>query len=382
MKILYLASVRIPNEKASGLAIMRQCEAFAKIGHEVTLLKPHRNNHIREDAFAFYGIGTHFAIREFPSVDLVDTFWKFGFYLTRFSQMLVSFAALLKNRNDFDLLYARDPWMLVLPTIFLKKKTIVWEAHQVQKGFFVKMIANNVSEIICISNGLKQHYEKIAPKQKIAVEPSGVNMEQFKNAPSQSDARKFLGIPPEPKVVGYIGKYKTMGEEKGIDDLVQAFATVHREVPDTHLLIAGLEAHEIPLIQTVCVSLGIEESAVSLLSLAQKDFVMYVQATDVLVMNYPDTEHYRNFMSPTKLFAYMASGKIVVTSDLPSVREIVDNSMVIFIKSNNTESLVGKIQQLVVNNNNGLASPQIRIAYMEQFTWVARSKRILARLEK
>jgi hypothetical protein len=40
MKILYLADIRLPTEKAHGLQIMKTCEALAKQGVVVTLLVP------------------------------------------------------------------------------------------------------------------------------------------------------------------------------------------------------------------------------------------------------------------------------------------------------------------------------------------------------
>ena len=77
MNILYIASVRIPNEKTSGLPIMRQCEAFADLKHSVTLLRPYRRNHIVEEPFEFYGIEKNFNLVTMGSVDFVDMFWNF-----------------------------------------------------------------------------------------------------------------------------------------------------------------------------------------------------------------------------------------------------------------------------------------------------------------
>ncbi len=37
MKILYIANIRLPTEKAHGIQIMKMCEAFAHAGAEVEL---------------------------------------------------------------------------------------------------------------------------------------------------------------------------------------------------------------------------------------------------------------------------------------------------------------------------------------------------------
>ena len=62
MKIAYVANARIPTEKAHGLQIMEMCRAFARNGHEVTLVVPKRRNVIKEDPFLYYDIEPCFEI--------------------------------------------------------------------------------------------------------------------------------------------------------------------------------------------------------------------------------------------------------------------------------------------------------------------------------
>ena len=54
MKILYLANLRLPTEKAYGIQIAKMCEAFADSGQEVLLFYPHRQNPvISQDIFSY-----------------------------------------------------------------------------------------------------------------------------------------------------------------------------------------------------------------------------------------------------------------------------------------------------------------------------------------
>lgn len=380
MQILYIASVRIPNEKASGLAIMRQCEAFACLGNTLTLLRPNRKNHLPNDPFLFYGINTKFDVYTFLSIDFVDKIGKLGFYITRFSQMIGSFLYILKNKTKIDLIYARDPWMLFLPVFFLKNKNIIWEAHQKQDGFFVQSVAKKVKRIVCISEGLRGHYNKLGRRDDIVVEPSGVDLDQFHNLPSIETVRKQFNIPLDKKVIGYIGKYTTMGEGKGVDELIKAFGLIYNGNKDTHLLIAGLEADEFKSVSDICEQSNLPESAYTLLHLEQKNFPIYVQIADVLVMNYPNTTHYANYMSPTKLFAYMASNKVVVASDLPSVREIVDDRMVILIKDDNIDSISNALLKSMEHGDNILKMKEHALIHVQKFSWENRTKRILNNL--
>ena len=85
MKILYIANVRIPTEKAHGFAIMKMCEAMGKAGNEVKLVIPWRLNHIDADPYAYYGVENTFTIRRLPSIDLVTLLGRLGFLIESIS---------------------------------------------------------------------------------------------------------------------------------------------------------------------------------------------------------------------------------------------------------------------------------------------------------
>ena len=65
MKILYIANARMPTEKAHGIQIMKTCEAFAELGHEVELILPWRFNPIKEDIFEYYNVKKNFKIKKY-----------------------------------------------------------------------------------------------------------------------------------------------------------------------------------------------------------------------------------------------------------------------------------------------------------------------------
>lgn len=377
MHLVYISSVRIPNEKASGLAIVRQCEAFALAGLEVTLLRPHRINHIVENSFQFYGMEKSFDIYTMKSVDYRPSIGMVSFYISRMSQMLMSALYLYKHSSSVEIIYARDFWMLIFPILLFKgKKKIVWEAHQMQYGFWLQFVLRSIDGLVCITQGLAEYYNMYRVNRVPAlIEPSGVNIDQFKDLPNMFTIRERFSIPVNVKVIGYIGKLKTFSESKGVEEIIRAFAHIQKEQPSTHLLIVGLEDAEFSEIEQECKSVGLNKKKYTLLPLVQKDFALYVHMCDILVMNYPDTNHYKNYMSPTKLFAYMAGKKLIVTSDLPSIREVVDESMVIFTESNNITSLVGGIRKAINHRNNKLIEQAFYRCNF--FSWKSRAMRII-----
>jgi hypothetical protein len=74
-KFLYLANIRLPTEKAHGLQIMQNCEAFADAGADVELWAARRINtpemRAIKDAWAHYGVRPNFSIRRLPCLDLM-----------------------------------------------------------------------------------------------------------------------------------------------------------------------------------------------------------------------------------------------------------------------------------------------------------------------
>jgi glycosyltransferase involved in cell wall biosynthesis len=85
------------------------------------------------------------------------------------------------------------------------------------------------------------------------------------------------------------------------------------------------------------------------------------------------------WMSPLKIFEYMAAGKPVVASDLPVLREVLeDGREALLVPPDDIEAWAAAIERL-------LASPELRQRlsrsahqkFMRQFTWQARARKML-----
>lgn len=63
MRILYLADIRFPLERANGIQSMETCHALAARGHDVTLVVRPDTHTPPRDPFAFYGL------RPLPAAD-------------------------------------------------------------------------------------------------------------------------------------------------------------------------------------------------------------------------------------------------------------------------------------------------------------------------
>ncbi len=188
MKISYIANIRLPTEKAHGIQIMRMCEAFALEGHIVELIVPRRDNPIKDNPFDFYSIHPearkNFSISYLPSVSLLS--WgKIGFWLQ--SSVFAEMAALHMRKNRPDVVYSRD--FIILTNMILIHPNLVWEAHQGEDNWFVKLLLKK-AKLVSITWGLAHLYQNYT--KKILIAPDAVDLTEFDIQISRDDCRKKL----------------------------------------------------------------------------------------------------------------------------------------------------------------------------------------------
>lgn len=340
MKLLYVANIRLPTEKAHGLQIMKTCEAFVKAGVTVELVVPRRNNSIASDPHTYYGISERFSVTYLPVWDTVGRS-SIGFL---FESMQFAFKARrYARRAKADVVFGRDELILwALPG------AIVWETHTGAWNMFARKVARRARTVIAISQGLKDFYVKWGvPAEKIIVAHDAVDIHAFDIPDSKEEARRTLGLSSGPLVI-YTGSRQA---GKGVEILEAA----HKYIPDIDVRIISGEPHtRIPL---------------------------YLRAADVLVL--PNSARARvssHFTSPMKLFEYLAAGKPIVAANVSSVREVVDESCVYFFEPDNPQALAATIQQALSDSHSSERASRAREC-ANTYSWDMRASRILAALK-
>lgn len=369
MRLFYITNSRIPTEKAHGYAISKMCEQFANLGIEVILVLPklRRKNPIFQNAADYYGIRKNFKIKRVSCLDLTNFpfFRKLFFLIQRLSFSLSSL--FIKTKKD-DLIYIRDierflfwPW---------KNKNIFFEIHFLsKKDKILLFLIKRAKKVIVITKKLKEDLINYGlSAEKILIAPDGVDLEDFNIKESQEKCRRKLNLPLDKKIIGYTGQLKTMGEEKGISDLIKAI----RIVGHTLCLVGGRESD---IIGYKKLAKGLDIIFVG--QVQHKLISYYLKSFDVLVMPFPRLKHYLYYMSPLKMFEYMAAQRPIVTSDLPSIREVLNRNNAILVQPNSPQSLAQGIETALKNTDFSAKISKKAFEDVQKYTWSKRAQNII-----
>jgi glycosyltransferase involved in cell wall biosynthesis len=350
-KVLYLANIRLPTEKAHGVQIMKTCEALAEARATVTLIVPSRRTGIPEDPFSYYRVQKVFDIKYVYCPDLIY-FGKIGFTLMTlwFSQM----CAVEVWRERADIVYSRDYFLLFDQWLFPQKK--VWEVHDGVWNICIKYI--RLSGIVAISNGLKDFYEKRG-KKNVIVAHDAVDLKEFEGV-----GKADLQLPKDRKIVMYIGHLYGW---KGTDTLLQASRKI-----DAQLVIIGGVDHEVQELRKKYPQVIFKGY------LPYTDLPKNQKAADVIVIpNSGKSDISRLYTSPLKVFAHMTSGVPILASDLPSLREILNDQNAFFAEADNPDSFAKGIQYILEHSEEAKKKAEQAKRDVQRYTWEERAKNIL-----
>ncbi len=355
MKLFYIANARLPTEKAHGFQIMKMCEAFARAGEDVELVIPRRVNTPQmqrvRDVWAHYGIETPFTITRIPCLDWqflvgvsLDLWWRLIEFT--FGLSVLRFLIHQRTRNQSCVVYTRDeratPWLLRFRQ-FLNLR-VFFEAHNTHGSWYAQRFLG-VDGLIAITEHLQREFidAGLAP-DRCLVAPDGVDLSKYARLPDRMEARRRLGLPCSGPIVCYTGHLLRW---KGVYTLVES-AT---QLPEAQFLIVGGMPEDIKALRRFAASQ--HTTNVQLVGhVAPTEVPLYQAAADVLVLPNSARETISaHYTSPLKLFEYMAAGRPIVASDLPSIREVLtDRVTAMLVKPDDPLALASKLTALLGNS--------------------------------
>lgn len=368
MRIFYLSQSYFPSTEANSVQVLKMCDAFANQGKEITLFGMGKPENL-EKCFRDYGINSRFTVHLSNIPHITGN---------TILLAITSFLKILFTRRP-DLMYGRAILSLALASLL--KYPFVYECHSPPRTSLHQLIEkwlvnrpNNV-KLVCISNELRKWYLSNIPcldEKKVLVAADA--------ADSSNNSIKCNSDNPKGKAIkiGYIGSFYP---GKGADFVCKLA-----------LQMANYEFHLVggPIDLLPRYILDNMPSNLKILGvLPHRSALEYLLKLDILLAPYMQTVqpaagkmNIAQWMSPLKIFEYMSSGKAIVSSDLPVLREVLKSeSNCLLCPPDNLEAWKEAILTLIHN-------PKLRIELGSQalqefkrfYTWDSRAKNILEAL--
>jgi glycosyltransferase involved in cell wall biosynthesis len=159
---------------------------------------------------------------------------------------------------------------------------------------------------------------------------------------------------------------------KGVQTLIQAAADI-----DGSVYVVGGYEDDIRWIQS---SVTVPENVQFTGLIKPAAMPAYQVASDILVAPY--TSDARDYISPLKLFEYMAAGKPIVTTTKPVLKEVVTHGEnALLAEPGDPASLAERVTSLATDPDRQTALGTQARKDVEQYTWERRAARILAFIE-
>ena len=316
-KLFYLSSSKVISREANSIHVMRMCDALTRF-YNVTLFC-RSGTLYAEDPKKFYGVKNNFEL----------------FY---YNSNVIAFLLIIKIKliNREVIFYGRSFPLIFLASIF---SDVTLEIHQPYEklSFFKKallrvmILTGRLQQIIVISKPLQVSFkENISQQVNVIVLHDGADPN-----PHEKKYRKNISR------IGYVGHlYSGRG--------IPLILSLAKFFPSIEFDIIGGNPNDIAYWEAKTETSNVNYSGFQPPTdipkiLTDFDLLLAPYEPTVSVMNQGDTSQY---MSPLKLFEYMASGTPFIASKLPAITTITDQFSGYTANPNSVEEWVAQIKLL------------------------------------
>ena len=376
MKVACISTSQVPSTTANSMQVMKACQALSQLGHEVHLFLPEHNLRQTDmDLTTYYGLKTQFSMEWLPS--------RPGLHRYDFASQAVRRARLL---------IAEVSYVWLLPAgIFslLAHLPVILELHGPPEGNFGPSLFRLFQRIpgkkrlLPITHALaKQIQERfnfdIENPLLTCISPNGVDLERYCDLPSPLVARELLGLPPI-LTAGYTGH---LYPGRGMSLLVE----LAKRFPHINFLCVGGRPSDVSRWHEHLSTNKITN--ITLTGFVQNNQLpLYQAAADILLMPYERVitgssgGNSTSYASPMKMFEYMASKRVIISSDLPVIREVLNSSNAMLCPPEDINAWSQAIECLVIDEAKRIALAQQAWQDVQQYTWLERARNALAGFE-
>lgn len=375
MNINYISASSIPSKTANSIHVMKMANALAENGNKVTLFSRTTLGSKEQDDFDYYGVKEEFKLEKIkvPGKKFLNNI----VYAIRINNIINKNKKNIETNVYNTTIYGRDLLAIVILSFF--NKNIYYESHSAPEGILNKILlkvlfkSKNFKELVVISDALKKEYEKLNFKN--------VHINVLHDGADNNNIviEKTLN---EKIVVGYSG---SVYKGRGIENIIE----IARELKNIKFKIIGGTREQVANLfpEKVILPNNIE----FLGYVEPKNIPKILKEITILLAPYQkkvgigkanaDTS---KWMSPLKIFEYMAAEKAIISSDLPVLKEVLTNEYnCLLVDPENNKEWIHAIKSLI--NNKDLResiAKQAKLDLENIYSWDIRAKSITNIIER
>lgn len=378
IRLAYIDPYAVPDTRVASLQILQNVDAFARHDMQVFLVTP--TSHTSAESLLGRSVSKGVI---FSPLDDPRGKWYFPFNTQKIF-FLRAFRWL--KHNPVDVIYTRN---LKTARFFLSKNLgipVIFESHEIFAQSFKeshdlshvknqrkyeallkneRFVYQNSAAIVVLTSFLEEdirrNYNVSTP---CIISPDGVDSLAVDAVPTPATSPS-----PSPCSIFYLG---SLHPWKGIPTAISAM----RHVTGATLTIAGGNEEQIATLSTLALQEGVADKIHFLGYVNPLNRFQEISRHDICILPLTKTSIASRYTSPLKLFEYMAMGKTIVISDLPSIREVVDESSVFFAESENSDVLGRVLQHVVDNRDDTKKRADTALLLSKNFTWDHRAQQI------
>ena len=355
-KIYYIAELNLPSKSAYSIHVMKMCEAFSKLNYDINLFVINKKK--KDQTNKDYNINYKFKIFSIFNNSILLNF---------VIRIIFSLKILSKKTEKEAIFLSRSIVFSLIACLFRKK--IILELHHEITGFskIIYWLLKNLNLIedlkyIFLSRNLNDIYK--INKKKYLVLDDAVNIDDFK----KKKGTKYK------KTCVYVGSFF---EGKGVEQIFR----LAKKNKKTFFHIYGEKKY---------LRLKKKEKNIKIFDYVNYSKIPSIMSRyEVALMPYQRKVKGRGsiwlheYMSPLKMFDYMAAKMIIIASNLKVYKHILkDDFNCILVNVNEDEKWSKAIQLAFKKSNKNKFLKRNAYKTAKKYTWNKRCKKIINFFEK
>lgn len=281
------------------------------------------------------------------------------------------------HKKEKTVFFTNDQNLLTLLIFWKKFLCLAYEVaadwHMLSVSRKDGFIARGADHSISTSLKLEHAVRKLAPLAQVHTIYGAVDIRPFEEKVDVKTLREKLGLPQNKFLVGYVGLFKTMGMEKGIQTMIETLPLLKE---NSVMVFVGGKPQEIEEYENEARRLNVLDRTIFIPIQPFRNVVMYEKAMDTLVIPYPDKPHFRSYGFPMKIYEYMASRVPIIYTQLELLEEVVSDCAY-GISPDSPKDLAKAISSIQSQPEEAEKIAEKAFLKTQEYTWKKKARSIL-----